>query len=217
MRSPLISVAFALAVSAATGAQADTINFAQFGAQGTVLPGTLNGVTVGGVNVTLTSPNNFFQAFVEAPHPGGAGTWEGTFPRGAPLLFDGNGSGFVELVFGAPITSLTLAAQANLSGAFVETIQAFNGATLVDTEISGLLFNCANLTCEGTQAFLTVDAATITRVRVSVTNDGGGFALYGGAGANPVPGPIAGAGLPGLVFASAGLLAWWRKRRHPVA
>jgi hypothetical protein len=33
----------------------------------------------------------------------------------------------------------------------------------------------------------------------------------------PVPGPIVGAGLPGLIFAGGGLLAWWRRRRKKIA
>jgi PEP-CTERM motif len=186
MKKSLIVFALMTAVAGSGVAKADSINFSQFGANGSTHASPLTGVTTGGVGVTLTSPNGTFVVLQEGS------TWDGIFPLTAPILFDGEGSGAVVLTFASGISSLTLAGQADNSGAYTETAMAFSGATLVDT-VSASSFNFvddANPADQGIVPFLTVTGTDITSVEFEVTNDSTGLALYGGAGvvtATPEP------------------------------
>jgi hypothetical protein len=177
------------------------------------------GPTFGGVLSALETPNGYYESAINNIFATNVGT--------ARIYTTFSG---ITVTGGNPLTIPTI---------FQRNEDALPGWTLVEQVfICGSVMFCDNYitgggTLVGADAFVNGQLRTdfltlsgvapgqpfnITEVFHLVSNGPGahlaGAILVDPIASMPVPGPVAGAGLPGLILASGGLLAWWRRRRQ---
>jgi hypothetical protein len=89
-----------------------------------------------------------------------------------------------------------------LAGAPVFGVNAFASSPAFNTEVfSGI-------------SDRVIDRLVISATFVNIIEAGSTSTNIDNIVVEKVPGPIAGAGLPGLILAGGGLLAWWRRRQN---
>jgi hypothetical protein len=125
---------------------------------------------------------------------------------------------YADGLLGSPLNvTVTMTDPVSYVGFAWGTPDVFNELDVYDGSI--LLGSFTGLDTLGNPDYFDIHAGpgeAITQLVMSSTVDGlccFETDNYSAIPASAVPGPIAGAGLPGLIFAGGGLLGWWRRRQ----